>query len=214
MNKTPQNQFLQDIQTIGKDYADISLSDYRLKEVKKLKLSPLRTVKGRSLSLYPGRGSGFIYIGGLEFEVTYAWGGRNKEPFTWDGRISYTTRIKGEVEKLGEIINQIILFEEGSLTYEVGTREYYARFGIKGIDDYVADLEKTRIDVELLKLDNLNAKLKKLYTPRHIKVMIRNFTENWDNDSPVVLHNTMKRINTDFMSPANPYGLWPIPKSD
>lgn len=182
---TPQLQFLQDIE-IQADHCDVGLSDYNFAKVRKLKkVSKLRWVQGTNLKLAPGSGSGTITIGKETFTVTYAWGGRNKPKGGNADRTSYTVRLSGDkiAERLQAIKNQIILEEEGTLSYFIPFRKYQQERGIKCPGDFLEELKN----------------ISEMLSVPKAKAIITNFNKNWEANQPVELHKQMRDIETDMI---------------
>lgn len=207
--------FLECLDRIGDREADIYLSDYLLDKVEKIKpLSPLRWVELNG-TLRPGFGEGTVAINGHNFNVVYAWGGRNKPNGKWEDRTSYTVRLKvndDDRKKLMDIRAQIVKDEhKGNLYYEESFRTnskrfYKALYNIKvdGPEAYRKCIQKNNKECEKLN-DTIKSDSKyqrnriPTYTEAEIDKMVLGFAKKWEENANVKCYYSMEKIEPDML---------------
>jgi hypothetical protein len=205
-DETPQIQFLQSIDLGGKGhdgtpFHDVHISDYNHDKLRKLKnVSDKRWVKGINLKLWPGKGSGKVEIASETFDVTYAWGGRNKPDYTTTGaRTSYTVRLEGEnvSARLAAIRDAIIQDEVGSLTYQVSYRKHQRANGTKSKKDGEKKVIQNLKDMRRLKGTEQLIERQENTTTEHL--WLTNFRKQWEENKPLTFQHQMKNIETDMI---------------
>jgi hypothetical protein len=209
--------FLQYIDRVGDNEADIHLSDYLFEKLKSLTISPLRWVELDG-ELRPGFGKGKVTIDGIDFKVTYAWGGRNKPNGGWEDRTSYTVRLyvddAGKKRLMG-IRQQIIKDEHnGELYYcesfQTNMYKLYKAlydFEVTGPESFRASLLKSNEECEALnnnehvKANDTKYQRNRIptYTDEQIDKMVAGFTKKWEANEDVKCYYSMKDIETDML---------------
>lgn len=191
----------------GREYVDINVSSKEIKGKKREKISPLRTLQGIDLKLWPGGASGKIIIGKQKFNATHAW--------THSEKTDFTLRLEGRniIKRFLKIINQIILDEYGSLTYFKSFRWVEAKKGNKSVEKYRLNLEKDKKNIEEIvsrplpierdgerelsshekKMANYFKKVLKEYNKKgYIDELVKQFEKNFKENKPIEIIYHMK----------------------